>query len=90
MLRGVNAFILLFPKGNDSGFGVHCVHNGQRLQLIAQIADHPAADLEAFFDGDAQTFHSGTGGFHDGDQSLQGAAVGQEIIYNPIFSSIFA
>ena len=48
--------------------------------MIAQIADHPSAHLEALFNHDAQTFNRGPGGFHNGNQPLEGTAVGQKIV----------
>ena len=48
--------------------------------MIAQVADHTAADLETLFDDNAAAFHNGAGRFCDIDQTLQCAAVGQEII----------
>lgn len=51
--------------------------------MIAQIADHSAADLEALFNRDATSLNNGSGGFGDGDQTLEGAAIGKEIIDDP-------
>ena len=71
---------LLLAEGDGAVLGIHAIHNGQRLQMVTQIPDDLAADLEALLDDDAQTLDGGTGGLCQRDQTLQGAAVGQEII----------
>ena len=38
---------LLLSENNLAGFRVHGFHYGEGFQLIAQIADNSAADLEA-------------------------------------------
>ena len=48
--------------------------------MIAQIPDYPAAHLETFFYGNANPLHRGPGFLYDGNQPLQCASVGQEII----------
>ena len=48
--------------------------------MVAHVPDDPAADLEALLDDDATADHGGIGAFNDGDQALQGAAVGQKVI----------
>jgi len=70
----------LRTEGDGAGFCVHRIDNGKGLQLIAQIADHIAADLEALFNDDAQTFDGSPGIPGNGDQPLQCAAVCQKIV----------
>ena len=48
---------LLLPELNSPRFRIHGVHNGQGFQMIAQIPDHPAADLKSFFHRNAQALH---------------------------------
>ena len=72
---------LMFPihnvRGEVVGFSGRVIRADQDPRKYVNTADTAA-------------FHNSIGRLHNGDQSLQGAAVGQEIIYNPIFSSIFA
>ena len=70
----------LIPENNFAGGIVHRFHNGQTFQVITQIPNHVSTDLETLFDYDAQTFNGGTGAVGNGDQTLQGAAVGQKIV----------
>ena len=71
---------VLAAEGDVSGLGIHGVHDGQRFQMVSQVADDAAAGLESLLDGDADPFQGGAGLGDDGDQSLQRAAVGQKII----------
>ena len=71
---------LLLAEGNGALLRVHGIHNGQRLQVVTQVSNDTAADLEALFHNDAAAFHDGAGAFDDGNQALQGATVGQAAI----------
>ena len=44
---------LLLPEVHLTGLGVHAVHDSERLELIAQIADNTAALLETLLHGNA-------------------------------------
>ena len=44
---------LLPPEVHLTGLGVHAVHDSERLELIAQIADNTAALLETLLHGNA-------------------------------------
>ena len=71
---------ILLPEGNGAGFCIHGIHDGKGLHMVAQVPDDPAADLEALLNDNAAAFHNGTGILGNGNQTLQGAAVGQEVI----------
>ena len=58
------------PEGDGAAFCVHGIDDGQGLQLVAQIADHPAADLKALLDGDVDGL--GLLGKHQGGIKNQG------------------
>ena len=60
----------------------HFVHNGQAGQFVTLAAQLVAARLEAFFDGNSDTFHRCTCIIADGDESLKRTAVCKEIINN--------
>src|SRR5699024_6625446 len=70
----------LFPEGNRPGLRVHGVYDSQRFQPVSQITDDPSADLKSFFNGNAQALYSGSRRLHNGNQSLERAAVGKKII----------
>ena len=71
---------LMIPERNRTGFCIHGIHDGKRFQVVAQIPNDTATDLEALLHHDAASFDGGTGGLDNGDQSLQSTAVGQKII----------
>ena len=50
--------------------------------MVTQIPDHLAADLETLFDHNAQTLNGSAGGLCNGNQTLQGTAIGKKIINN--------
>ena len=74
--------ILLLSKVHLTGLSVHAVYDGERLELIAQIADNTAALLETLLHGDADALDRTAGLCHDGDQTLQRTAVCQKIVDN--------
>ena len=63
---------VLLPEHNGTGFGIHAVHDGQGLYVIAQITDDTATNLEALLNDNAAAFHDGTGGLGDGDHPANG------------------
>ena len=71
---------VLFTECNGAFLCIHTIHDGQRLHMVAKIPDYTAANLEALFDNDTAAFHDGTSRFRDGNQTLEGAAIGQKII----------
>ena len=71
--------VCLFCAEGD-GAAVHGVDDGKALQAVAQFADPLAALLETLFDDDAAALHGGFGVLHQGDEALQGIAVGQKIV----------
>ena len=60
----------------------HFVHNGQAGQLVTLAAQLVAARLEAFFNADADTRHTGSGLLADIQQTAHGLAVCQKVIQN--------
>ena len=73
---------LLLPELDGASLRVHGIHDGQRLQPVAQVAQNLTANLEALFNDNAQTFHGSAGGLGNGNQTLQGAAIGKKIVDN--------
>ena len=73
-------FILLRPEGDGSGCGIHGVNDGKGFQLIAKMADDLSPVLKALFYSNADALHGSPCLLYDGNQTLQGAAVGQEIV----------
>ena len=65
-----------------TGLSVHAVHDSERLELIAQIADNTAALLETLLHGDADALNRTASLCQDGDQALQRTAVCQKIVDN--------
>ena len=80
--RGNLLLYLLFPEGNAAGFCIHSIHDGQRFQVVTQVADYISANLETLFNDNAKTLHGSAGAVGDGDQTLQGTAIGQKVINN--------
>ena len=70
----------LRAEGDGPRLVVHGVDDGQRLQLDATGADDLAPGLEALLDGDADALDDGPRLFAQLDKTVQGAAVGQEVI----------
>ena len=60
----------------------HFVHNGQAGQFVTLAAQLVAARLEAFFNADADTRHTGSGLLADIQQTAHGLAVCQKVIQN--------
>lgn len=58
-----------------TGLSVHALHDSERLELIAQIADNTAALLETLLHGDADALDRTASLCHDGDQALQRTAI---------------
>ena len=73
---------ILLPEGNGAIFGIHVIHDSQGFHVVAQIPDHPSTDLEALLNNDAAAFYDSAGILCDGDQTLKGTAVCQEIVNN--------
>ena len=73
---------MISPEGDGSGFGVHSLDDGEGLQMVAEVPQTVTAVLKALLNHNAQTLHRSTGGLHDGNQTLNGAAVGKKIIHN--------
>ena len=48
--------------------------------MVAEVADGTAAVLEALLDDDAESLHGRAGGLGDGDEALQGTAVGEKVV----------
>ena len=74
------AFFLLLAEDDLAGLRVHTVHDGERLEMVAEVADGAAAVLEALLDGDADALDRAAGLLNDGDQTLKRVAVGQKIV----------
>ena len=79
---------ILFPESDLAGVVIHGVYDCQRFQMIAQIPDDLAAYLKTLFHGNADAFYRSASLVYNGDQSLQGAAVGQEIIDDEDMASV--
>ena len=60
----------------------HFVHNGQAGQFVTLAAQLVAARLEAFFNADADTRHTGSGLLADIQQTAHGLAVCQKVVQN--------
>ena len=71
---------LLLAEDDLAGLRVHAVHDGERLEMVAEVADGAAAVLEALLDGDADALDRAAGLLNDGDQTLKRVAVGQKIV----------
>ena len=61
---------------------VHAVYDGQALQLDALAADQLTALLEALFNGDADALHRSACLRSQLQQTHQGTAVGQKVVYD--------
>ena len=76
----INDSHVLFAEDDLTGFVVHAIDDRQRFQMISQIADYTATDLEALFDYNAQTFDRCTGTVGNRDQTKQSTTISQEVI----------
>ena len=63
-----------------TGLSVHALHDSERLELIAQIADNTAALLETLLHGDADALDRGARLLDQLEKAVQSNAVGQEIV----------
>lgn len=76
------ACVARLGEGDLAGLAVHIGDAGQALDAEAALAELIAAALEALLHCNANTGHLGTRSLADLDETLERAAVGQEVVDN--------
>ena len=67
-------------EGDLAGGGIHGLHDGERINVVAFGAQRIAASLETLLHGDADARDDGAGLLAEADQAVQRLAVRQEIV----------